>query len=99
MTTLHIDLQTGFQNDVVEVHIDDEVVVRETDVTTSLLEGVAEDFEVEVEENTHRVTVSLPDRGLASSTTIQGEQVVYLGVSVEDGGLVFRHSDEPFGYL
>lgn len=99
MTTLHIHLQTGFRDDTVEVAVDGEPVYRGTDITTSLLEGIAEDFEVNVEDDTHQVTVTLPDRGISSSTTIEIGQDVYLGVSVEDGELLFRVSDDPFGYL
>lgn len=99
MTTLQIDLQTGFQDDPVEVTVDDEIVFQEDAVATSALIGVAEDVAVDVSEGTHRVEVRLPARDITASTEITVEGETYLGVSLEDNEVVFRVSEEEFGYM
>lgn len=98
MKTLHIDLQTGFQNDSVAIAVDGETVYEKDTVTTSLLEGMADSFETAVESETHRVDVRLPNRNIEGSRSVNMEQGIYLGISVEEGEVVFRQSEEPFGY-
>lgn len=98
MGTLHTDLQTGFQNDSVAIAVDGETVYEKDTVTTSLLEGMADSFEVTIESGTHQVNVQLPDRNMEASHSVDVKQDIYLGISVEEGKIVFRQSENPFGY-
>ncbi|WP_128476422.1 hypothetical protein [Halorussus pelagicus] len=99
MGTLHLALQVGFREDSVEVRVNGESVYAESDVTTSLLLGVADSIEYEIRDGSHEVVVELPDRQLTSEYEVKVTRDAYLGVSVERSQVVFRESDEPFGYL
>lgn len=99
MKTLHIDLQTGFEGDAVTITVDGDTVYEDPEVTTSLLTGFADSFELTVETGTHQVEVQLPDRAITGSTSVEMEQELYLGISVEGEQVVFRLSEEPFGYM
>lgn len=99
MKTLHVDLQTGFEGDTVTVIVDGDTVYNDSEVNTSLMTGLAASFEVSVGAGTHQIEVRLPGRAITGSTSVEMDQELYLGISIENEEVVFRLSEEPFGYM
>jgi hypothetical protein len=98
MTTLGIDLQDGFVDDTVSVRIDGEEVFRKEHVRTKLILGLADSFKTEVEKGPVSVEISVETRDTAETISLYVSADTYLGVSVVDGRIKYRISDEPFGY-
>ena len=99
MAKLHIHLQRGFEEDRVVVEIAGKKEYNQSEVTTSLLTGLADSFEVEVPDSVVPVFVHLPGRDLRTEIEVDVAQEVYLGLSVEGGRIVPRISEEEFGYM
>lgn len=96
---LHIALQDGFDDEPVAVLVDGEEVYRREDVRTDYRIGLADSFEIPLPAAPVTVTVRLPARSLTDAITLDAGATTYVGVSCQDGTLLFRTSKQPFGYL
>lgn len=97
--TLSIALQEGFDGDHVVVRLGDEEVLNEAALTTDVRIGLATSLEATVAEYPVPVEVEVPSQGLRGQTTAEEGGPLHLGVSVVDGEIRFRWSEQPFGYL
>lgn len=98
MKPLRIDLQEGFNDDLVVVKVDNREVLRKEGVNTMMLLGYAENLTVQVPEGHVKVEVIMPKRGLSRMIELDISQDLYLGISVINGGIEYLISDTPFGY-
>ena len=99
MALLHIAFQEGFTGDTVVVRVNGEEVFRKGNVKTRLQIGYADSFEMNVEEGSVNVEVLLPLKNLSETIVLQVSTAVYVGVSIHEGRIDYRISDQPFGYL
>jgi hypothetical protein len=100
MTSLHIALHDGFKDDTVAIRVNGEKVVEKSGVTTKLQISYADSFDVDVPKGNANVEVSLPLKHLSSSTSLQVEAPVYLGIDLTpENKIDYRISQEPFRYL
>lgn len=98
MGALSIALEAGFDDDHVLVLVDERVVLDEDGVTTRYQIGLARMLETPVTTGTARVTVRLPERGLAGTTTVDVDENHSLRVSIENADVVFQAGDAPLFY-
>lgn len=98
MTALRIALQDGFEGDPVVVKVNGKEVFKQENVKTKRQIGKAASFEVEVEEGSANVEVSLPLKNLSETIAFKVSGEVYLGVSIAEGKIEHRASSEPFRY-
>jgi hypothetical protein len=94
-----IALQEGFDQDDVEVRVEDKQVFRKSSLSTRLQLGLADSFEVEAGDRPVTVEVVVPSRGVRGAYTLEPAQTPHLGVSLEGGSLRFASQREPFGYV
>ena len=94
---LSIALQEGFDGDHVVVRLGAEEVFNHPDLTTDVRIGLATSLEVAVEEYPTPVEVEVPSQNLRGQTTVEAGGPLHLGVSVADGEVRFRWSEQPFG--
>ena len=100
MALLHIALQEGFVDDIVAIRVDGREVFHETNVRTRLQIGYATSIDLNVEECTVNVEVSVPSRNLSESVVLMVSGPIYVGVSITPEDTIdYRLSQEPFGYL
>ena len=99
MVTLQIDLQDGFSSDIVRVLVDGQPVLELEDVSTDYSIGLAASAETEVAPGLHRVEVTLPSQQLSAIQDVRMADSLYLGVSIDEGRIEFRISQEPFVYF
>ncbi len=100
MTSLHIALHDGFKDDTVAIRVNGEKVFEKSGVTTKMQISYADSFEVDVPEGNVNVDVNLPLKHLSSSTSLQVEAPVYLGIDLTlENTIDYRISQEPFRYL
>lgn len=99
MPLLHIALQEGFENDAVEMRINDAEVLNKPQVSTRRQIGFADSYETNVGGGAIKVTLDLPHRAISASRVLQVNAPTYVGASVTTEGLQFDISKEPFGYL
>ncbi len=99
MGTLRIALEEGFEGEAVVVEVNGHTVLERDDVRTRMQVGFAERLEVPVDEGDAAVEVRLPRRGAAGRLTARVVDRLHLGVSLQNGEVVFRTSEQPFGYL
>lgn len=100
MALLHIALQEGFTNDTVIIRINGKEIFHKPGVKTRLQIGYADSIEINVQEGSVKVEITLPLRNLSESTVLQVLKPVYLGVSITpENKISCRSSYEPFGYL
>ena len=71
---------------------------RKEGVTTRLLLGYADFFQVQIPEGSAHVEIVVPSRNLSKSVSVRVSQEFYLGVSVRDGEIEFLARGEPFSY-
>jgi len=96
---VHFALQEGFANEEVHIHCNDVNLYKKENVTTDIRYGLADSFEVTLQDGMNRVKISLPKRSIDQEFQIQSRSPQYVGISLEDGDLKLKFSDEPFGYL
>jgi hypothetical protein len=99
MVPLVVNLQDGFADDLVLIRVNGLEVFRKEGVRTKLLLGYADSFEIQVPEGPVSVEVILLSRNLSETILLQVTKAVYLGLSIHDGRIDHRISNEPFGYL
>jgi len=99
MAELHVYLENGFDHDLVTISVDDEEHTK-SDVSTRYQVGLAALVElsgVEVDAaGTAIIRIALPQRGLATETTVDPAATPYVRVDVTDGQLDVRlDSSQP----
>ncbi|HXH04793.1 MAG TPA: hypothetical protein VNN09_15945 [Candidatus Competibacteraceae bacterium] len=100
VSSLHIALQEGFDDDEVIVTLNGASVFHKRGVSTRLQTGYADACEVESAEGDIEISVSLPSRKLSKSIRLPASKRFYIGVSVTpDGQLIHRIASQPFGYV
>jgi hypothetical protein len=100
MAILRIDLQEGFQNDVVVIRVDGKEVYRKTGVETNLAIALADSVELNVPESTVQVEVAVPSRNSSESVTVAVQDPTHLAFSITSGGgITHKTSREPFRYM
>jgi hypothetical protein len=99
MALVNIALQEGFTGDTVVIKVNDKEVFRDENVKTRLQIGLAASFETSTEEGPVNVEILLPLRNLKETIKLQVSTAIYIGVSINQGRIDYRTSDEPFGYL
>jgi hypothetical protein len=98
MPAVRIALQDGFEGDPVVVKVNGKEVFKQDNVKTKRQIGKAASFEVEVEEGSANVEVSLPLKNLSETIAFKVSGEVYLGVSIAEDRIEHRVSSEPFRY-
>ena len=96
---LKLDLQDGFEGDIVTIKINDKEIYHKKGVKTELTLGYADSIDAEVPEGRCTVEVTLPERGISESIHLEIMAPVYLGLSVLDGKIIYRLSNTFFAYL
>jgi hypothetical protein len=97
--TLRIALEEGFEGEAVVVEVNGHTVLERDDVRTRMQVGFAERLDVPVDQDDAAVDVRLPRLGAAGRLTAHVADRLHLGVSLRNGEIVFRTSEQPFGYL
>ena len=100
MPLVRVDLQDGFEHDAVTVRINGAVVVEEADATTKTQISLAKLGEPrQVDAGSALIEVSVPSRSLQGEQALQLAGDTYVGVSILDGRIAFRFSNEDHGYV
>jgi hypothetical protein len=99
MTTLTIDLQDGFAGDTVVVRVNGRDVFHKPGVNTDYSIGRADSVTTEVNDGATRVEILVPSRNLSGTETLNAAETPFLGISVADGGVVFKPARELFRYF
>ncbi len=97
---LHVDLQDGFSDDAVEIRLGDETIYQRDAVSTDMRISRADAVQVALANGKPALTVRLPGRQIEASMSLEDlEAPIYIGVSVVDGAIRFKVSEQPFGYM
>jgi hypothetical protein len=99
MAVVSLALEEGFEGDTVIVKVNGRQVFERNGVSTRTQIGLAESFDVPVDEHDAVVEVQVPTRGASGSITHPVGDRLHVGVSVQQGDIVFRTSEGPFGYV
>jgi hypothetical protein len=99
MAVINVALEEGFEGDTVIVEVNGRQVFEQDGVSTRTQIGLAELFEVAVDERDTVVEVRVSTRGATGSITHPVVDGLHVGVSVQQGDIVFRTSEGPFGYV
>ncbi len=98
MVTLVIDLQDGFADDTVVLHVNGEKLVRRAHISTKLLLGLAESFRTEIPIGPVTVDIDIQTKDVTKTILLKVYAPTYLGISVANGEVEYIVADEPFGY-
>ena len=98
MVVLHGALEEGFHRDVVEVGVGSRVVYRGDSVTTRLQIGLADTFEVTVDEDEVLIWVEVPTKSASATFAVRPASEPHIGISMEGEAVTHRISAEPFRY-
>ncbi len=96
---LHVALQDGFLDDAVVVRVNGEEVHREKGVSSDPRIGLAASFDLEAPQGPATLEIELPGRKLRKTIEVDATTAPYVGVTHVEGGIEFRVSERPFGYL
>ena len=97
--TLSIALEEGFEGDSVVVKVNGRTVFEGDDVRTRMQIGRAERLEVPIEAAAADIEVRAAERRAAGRLTCDVVDRLYVGVSLQGSKVVFRTSQQPFGYV
>ena len=95
---MHVDLQEGFTNDVIEIYVDGVKVLEKDGVTTKRMLGLALSSEIEVPEGTVNIEVKVPTKNLSKTFSVATSDTPNLGISIHNGELKSITSKRRFGY-
>lgn len=98
MTQLAVVLEEGFDGDDLAVRIGGETVFSEGGVTTRPQVGYARRFTLDVPVGDVDITVDVRSRDTATSFPVSVSGDTHVGISLDDGRVTHRTSDEPFRY-
>lgn len=98
MASIVIDLQDGFDGELVTLSVDEAEVFKGTDVRTRYQIGLAHRVELDLAPGPHVLRVALPARNLTATADIDPAQDGHVGISRLEGRLEIRSSSEPFRY-
>lgn len=99
MQLLHIAFQKGFEGDTVILCINGKEMFRKENVKTGAQIGYASSFEINSHEGPVTIDILLPMKNLSETVELELTAATFLGVSIEQGKIVYRISGQPFGYL
>ena len=99
MVLLKVDLQDGFEGDLVTVRVNNAEVFRKEGIKTRLTLGLADSFEVDIPEGKIKIEVTLPMKDVSGTISLVMSGPAFLGVSVEDNRISFKRSEVMFFYL
>jgi hypothetical protein len=99
MVLLKIDLQDGFEGDLVVVRVNDKEVFRKDGIKTRPMLGYADSMEADVPLGQSWVEIALPRKDIGETISLVVTAPVYLGLSISNGKIVQRLSQTFFAYL
>jgi len=100
VTTIHIDLQEGFENREVSLIIDGKLVFHEENVKTRLQIGLADSVHHDTNRSDAVIEIQIAPGNVRAMIPLEVNKTPYLGVSLDaQGNIQARPSSEPFGYL
>jgi len=99
MHLLHIAFQEGFDDDSVIVRINGKEMFRKDDLKTRSQIGYADSFETNSHEGPVTIDILLPNKNLSQTVQLQLTAATFIGVSIQQGKIAYRISNEPFGYV
>ena len=99
VATLRVDLQGGFESDVVEIWVDEELRWRDEAVTTRLTLDLAVSVPIEVPAGQVDVRVLMPLKGFEQTVEALVAGETYIVARVENGRLVVEPLAEAPYYL
>lgn len=96
---MHIALEEGFADEAVTLHVNDREAYAKEGVNTDTRIGLADSFELPLEEGLTRITLRLGAEKAPAVIELDFTRSVYLAVSIVDGRVRYRLSDQPFRYM
>lgn len=99
MASLHIALEEGFEGDLVVVRVNGRDVYDKQDVKTRLQIGLADSFNTSVERGKAQVEIAVPTRKLTEKLSVDVDDRIFVGASLQGDAIRCRVSKEPFGYV
>lgn len=99
MPLLHIAFQEGFDGDTIIVRIDGKEMFRNDNVTTRRQIGYASSFETNSHTGPVTIDILLPNKSLWETVQFQVTAATFVGISIDQGKITYRLSDQPFGYV
>ena len=98
MIALTLDLQEGFEGDLVVIAVDGRELYRKSGIRTRLQIGLAERVRLDVEPGRHLLRVSLPGRNAQGERHFDAESEPVLAASLINGRIDIGPPKAP-GYL
>jgi hypothetical protein len=98
MARLSIDLQDGFTDDTVVLHVGGKERFHKQHVSTKPVIGWAESFQTEVSSGRVNLRVTVPTQGIVKTIPLEVSSDTHLGLSIVNGELEHIVSDQPFTY-
>lgn len=95
---MYIDLQDGFDDDVVEIYVNGEKALQKEGVTTRHVVGLALSSEIEVSDGINDIEIRVPTRNLSNTFSVDTSETPNLGISIRDGELKSITSTKRFFY-
>jgi hypothetical protein len=95
---MRIDLQSGFDNDVVEIYVNGAEALHKEGVTSKRVLGFALSFEIEVPGGPLEIEVKVPTQNLSKTFSADASDTPNLGIAIRNGELKIIKSKNRFGY-
>jgi hypothetical protein len=95
---MRVDLQDGFNDDEVEIHVNGKQVMRQEGVTTRRVLGFALSFEIDVDDGPVDIEIRVPTRNLSQTTSVEPRDTANVGVSIRNEEIKIITSSKRFGY-
>src|SRR5262249_2244009 len=96
MATLVLDLQDGFSDDTVIIHVNGKEVYHKQGVTTNLAISYTDSVQVQVPAGNVIMDIDVASKHLSRTVTFQVTTTLYIGIFILNGSLEVRLSNERF---
>lgn len=98
MGKIVVDLQEGFSNDAVEITVNGKLTYSEELIATNSSTGLADSAQLETEDDTIWLEVSLPQKQMNKKILLNVIATPYVGVKLVETSITFTSSTDSFVY-
>jgi hypothetical protein len=99
MAEVTVALQEGFFDDTVVVRHAGRDLARRDGLRTRMQIGLADELTLDLPPGPIAIEIALPEKDIAAIVQLPDERPLWIGVNLEEGGLIIRVAREAFGYL
>jgi hypothetical protein len=99
LPSLVIAFEDGFLNDTIDIRVNNKQIYFMQNVSTKRVLGLASWTQIEGLEGSIVIHINVPSKNISERLALVIFKKMYIAISIKNGELLHRVSDEPLGYM